>query len=97
MGNTCCSHKDANVISEGTHPVGEGACRKYYFFLKYANNLYFYRILPQLYTYPECHSGIAAMPPRPLRAFLFRPLKLDYIRYFSKKNSHLFAYIKNFL
>ena len=26
---TCRWHECANVFSEGTHPVGEGACRKY--------------------------------------------------------------------
>jgi len=29
LKNTCCLHDSANVISEGTHPEGEGACRNY--------------------------------------------------------------------
>ena len=31
--------QDANVNSEGTRPVGEGACRKYCFFLTYAKKV----------------------------------------------------------
>ena len=36
MGKTCYSHECATVTSEGTHPVGEGACRNYtkYLFTK---------------------------------------------------------------
>ena len=31
-------HVSANVFSEGTHPVGEGACRKYNYLPKYFIN-----------------------------------------------------------